>query len=88
MVDAALVSGVLFGVEGFRRAPWMMRRTGQVRQKQTSFVLSSIEDQIPEIRPGFGFRIPKSSLDKWTEIGQEKNIPKVIDFACRRWPMF
>lgn len=88
MVDAALVSGVLFGVEGFRRAPWMMRRTGQVRQEQTSFVLSSIEDQIPEIRPSFGFRIPKSSLDKWTEIGQEKNIPKVIDFACRRWPMF
>lgn len=73
MVDAALVSGVLFGVEGFRRAPWMMRRTGQVRQKQTSFVLSSIEDQIPEIRPGFGFRISKSSLDKWMEIRQEKH---------------
>ena len=73
MVDAALVSGVLFGVEGFRRAPWMMRRTSQVRQEQTSVVLSSVEDQIPEIRPGFGFRISKSLLDKWTEIRQEKH---------------
>lgn len=62
MVDAALVSGVLFGVEGFRRAPGVMRRTGQVRQEQASVVLSSVKDQISEIRPGFGFRIPKSSL--------------------------
>ena len=46
MVYTAFVSSVLFSVERLRCAPWMVSRTGEVRQEQTSAILRGIKDQV------------------------------------------